>query len=111
MDKTKILMENSSHIKVESIAECILQYFWPALSHNRYWKPIFGVQFEWPLKTSFRTYQYGPTIRNEFSVSKITAVYHMCYWILVAALDNTNSNYLKNVDKTFLILFLSSPLH
>ena len=31
-------------MKVESIAECskesILQYFWPALSENRHWKPI-----------------------------------------------------------------------
>ena len=31
-------------MKVESIAECslwsILQYFWPALSDNRSWKPI-----------------------------------------------------------------------
>ena len=43
-DKTKVLMENGSLIKVKSIAECspwsILQYFWPALSDNRYWKPI-----------------------------------------------------------------------
>ena len=34
-------------MKVESIVECskgsILQYFWPALGDNRYWKPIFGV--------------------------------------------------------------------
>ena len=34
-------------MKVESIAECspwsILQYFWPALSGNLSWKPIFGV--------------------------------------------------------------------
>ena len=31
----------------------ILQYFWPALSDNRSWKPIFGLLFEWPLKTGF----------------------------------------------------------
>ena len=34
-------------MKVESIAECftgsILQYFWPALSDNLSWKPIFGL--------------------------------------------------------------------
>ena len=29
----------------------ILQYFWPALSDNRSWKPIFGPLFEWLLKT------------------------------------------------------------
>ena len=33
-------------MKVKSIAECspwsILQYFWPALSDNRSWKPIYG---------------------------------------------------------------------
>ena len=46
MDKTKVLMENGSLMKVKSIAECspwsILQYFWPALSDNWYWKSIFG---------------------------------------------------------------------
>ena len=38
-------MENGSLMKVESIAECspwsILQYFWPALSGYRSWKPVF----------------------------------------------------------------------
>ena len=57
IDKTKVLMDNYSLMKVESIAECskesILQYFWPALSDNQYWKPFFGVLFEWPLKTGF----------------------------------------------------------
>ena len=37
-------MTNGSLMKVKSIAECspwsILQYFWPALSDNWYWKPI-----------------------------------------------------------------------
>ena len=45
IDKTKVLMENSSLMKVWSIAECslwsILQYFRPALTDNPYWKPIF----------------------------------------------------------------------
>ena len=40
IDKTKVLKTNGSLMKVESIAECILQYFWPALSDNRSWKPI-----------------------------------------------------------------------
>ena len=34
-------------MQIESIAECspwsILQYFWPALSDNWNWKPIFGL--------------------------------------------------------------------
>ena len=34
-------------MQVESIAECspwsILQYFWPALSNDWSWKPIFGL--------------------------------------------------------------------
>ena len=38
-------MKNGSLMKVESIAECspwsILQYFWPTLSDNRNWKPVF----------------------------------------------------------------------
>ena len=40
-------MTNGSLMKVKSIAECskgsILQYFWPALSDNWSWKPVFGV--------------------------------------------------------------------
>ena len=37
----------TSLMKVEIFAECspwsILQYFWPALSKNWSWKPIFGL--------------------------------------------------------------------
>ena len=48
-DKTKFLITNGSLTKVERTAECspwsILQYFWPALSDNRSWKPIFGLLF------------------------------------------------------------------
>ena len=40
-------MTNGSLMKVESIADyspwSILQYFWPALSDNWSWKPIFGL--------------------------------------------------------------------
>ena len=46
IDKTKVLVVNGSLMKVERIAECspwsILQYFWPALSDKRSWKPVFG---------------------------------------------------------------------
>ena len=45
IDKTKVLMENGSLMKIESIAKCsrwsILQYFRPSLSDNRYSKTIF----------------------------------------------------------------------
>ena len=45
--KTKILMTNGGLMKVKSITECspwcILQYFWPALSNNWSWKPIFSL--------------------------------------------------------------------
>ena len=69
IDKTKVLKENGGLMKVESSAECsprsILQYFWPALGDNRYRKLIFGVLFEWPLKTGFtvvyRQYEYWST--------------------------------------------------
>ena len=44
IDKTNVLMENGSLMKDESNAECspwsILQHFLPALSDNRYWKPV-----------------------------------------------------------------------
>ena len=44
IDKTQILMTNGSLMKVESIAECFLQYFLPALSDNRsknqLWSPF-----------------------------------------------------------------------
>ena len=57
IDKTKILMTNGSLMQVKNIAECtkvsILQYFPPALSDNRSWKTIFGLLFEWQLKTGF----------------------------------------------------------
>ena len=57
IDKTKILMTNDSLMKVESIAECslwsILQYFWPALSDNRYWKPIFVIFWRGRLRQVF----------------------------------------------------------
>ena len=40
-------MTTGSLMKVESIGECsprsIGQYFWPALSNNWSWKPIFGL--------------------------------------------------------------------
>ena len=40
-----MFMTNGSLMKVQIIAECsawsILQYFWPALSKNKSWKPIF----------------------------------------------------------------------
>ena len=40
-------MTNGSLMKVGNIAECslwsILQYYWPALSDNWSWKPIFGL--------------------------------------------------------------------
>ena len=53
IDKPKVLKTNGSLMKVESIAKCspwsILQYFWPALSDNWSWNPIFGVMFEWQL--------------------------------------------------------------
>ena len=50
--KTKVLLENGSLMKVE-VLQNALQYCWPALSNIRYWKPIFVVLFEWPLKTGF----------------------------------------------------------
>ena len=56
-DKTKVLMENGSLMKVESIAENILQYFWPALSNSQLW-----LHFEWslnrfvPIPESFGNY-------------------------------------------------------
>ena len=47
-------MGNSSLMKVESIVEyspwSILQYFWPALSDNRYRKPIFVFFLSGPLR-------------------------------------------------------------
>ena len=49
IDKTKSLKTNGNLMKVESIAE----YVWSALSNNWSWKPIFGILFEWRLKTGF----------------------------------------------------------
>ena len=47
IEKTKGLKTNCSLMKVKSIVECstwrILQHFWPALSHNRFWKAIISL--------------------------------------------------------------------
>ena len=46
MDKIKVLKTDYCLIQDKSIAECsksILQYFWPVLSDNQSWKPIFGL--------------------------------------------------------------------
>ena len=51
--QNKQLNANGSLMKVKSIAECIMQYFWPALSDNQSWKLIFGLLFEWPFYTGF----------------------------------------------------------
>ena len=53
-------MTNGGLMKVKSNAEYstwrILQYFWPALSDNWSWKSIFGILFEWLLKTGFTVF-------------------------------------------------------
>ena len=60
IDKTKVLMENGSLMHVGSNAECspwsILHYCQHALSAYRYWKAIYGVLLDWPLKTGFAVY-------------------------------------------------------
>ena len=52
LDKTNILMTTGSSMKVESIAECILQYFWPAWRDNWSWTN-FLTFWEWRLYTGF----------------------------------------------------------
>ena len=67
IDKTNILMTNVSLMKVKSIAECstwsILQFFWPALSNNWSWKPIFCL-FESGRFTQILLY----TVKNSTSI-------------------------------------------
>ena len=52
IDKTKVLKTNGSYMKVESIAECSLGAFCNIFGLHS-WKPIFGLFFEWLLKTGF----------------------------------------------------------
>ena len=60
-----MLMTNGSLMKLESIAKCslwsILQCFWPALSNNWSWKPIFGC-FESHRFRQVLLYMYLPRI-------------------------------------------------
>ena len=60
IDKTKVLKTTGSLMKVTKYCRMlswnILQYFWPALSDKRSWKPIFGLLFERPLKAGFTAY-------------------------------------------------------
>ena len=64
-------MTNGSLMKAESIAEwsfwshwSILQYFWPALSDNWSWKPIY-VFLEWPFYTGFTVVARGEKINQK----------------------------------------------
>ena len=46
-------------MKVESI-ESILQYFWPAIINDRFWKPIFGSYFyNGHIRQVYCTYYFG----------------------------------------------------
>ena len=69
-------MTNGSVMKDKSIAECppwsILQYFWPALSNYRSWKPIFTLLFEWPLKAGFTVSLFPPNVY-------LSCMHHICY--------------------------------
>ena len=75
----------SSWQMTESIAECslwnILQYFWPALSNIWFWKPSFGLLFEWPLKTGF-------TVFNLSLEENVAKVFSCVSWGLILALWN-----------------------
>ena len=42
----------------------ILQYFWPALSENWSWKPIFCLFWEWPFYTGFTVIAELATMHN-----------------------------------------------
>ena len=73
MYKIKVLKTNGSLMKVESITECspwsILQYFWPALSNNWSCKPVFGLLFEWQLKTGFTVHLQ--TVKTQIKCRKM----------------------------------------
>ena len=64
-DKTKAFKTYCSIMKVD---ESILQYFWPAWSDNRFWKPIFGLFLEWPLKTGFTVSRMKSWVKLLFSM-------------------------------------------
>ena len=57
IDKTKVLKTNGSLMKVESIAECSLGAFCNTFDLHQaiigLENPLFGLPFEWPLKTGF----------------------------------------------------------
>ena len=76
-DKTKILMTSGSLMKVESIAECSHWTFTPALCDNGSCvKTIFGLLFEWMLKTGFTAYvnsiELNKVLKQMKSNTKIT---------------------------------------
>ena len=61
IDKTNVWMENSSLMRSKVLQNApsgtfCNTYFWPAFSDNRYWTPIFGLLFEWPLNTGFTVF-------------------------------------------------------
>ena len=81
--KTKILMTNGSLIKVESIAECspwsILQYFWPTLSDNWSWKPIFRL-FESGRFTQVLQYKINHTQPYKHLCAYIFPKFYTLFW-------------------------------
>ena len=96
-------------MKVESIAECppwhILQYFWPALSDNWAWKPIFG------LSENDRFTQVLVYVSELFSIflSKRRAI-SLSLQLYSISIDNYTCQHFdkKREEKLFRWLFLNS---
>ena len=119
-------MTNGILMKLKSIAECshwsILQYFWPALSDIRSWKPIFGVHFEWLLKTGFTVVIFVPYGACKTSLTPIWYMYfpslqrlisellvYQRLWCICGSSVNIFKHYsLKLQDQTGLIDVLNS---
>ena len=93
------------------LQESILQYFWPALSNNRFWNPIFGVFF-------------SGRLRQVLLYNKIRMVYctheevigfhfqirlHFCH--LANSADPTRSYILWHLIKVYTLMFFFSFSH
>ena len=74
-------MTNGSLMKVKSIAESspwsILQYFWPALSNNISWKPIFCFLFWSGPDWSCSQDQIGLFLKIDLATGNHVSQYHL----------------------------------
>ena len=95
------------------LSRSILQYVWPALSDNRSWKTIFGLLFEWPLKTVFTvplSSRLGSNIRHASFCQNQRMVWETFINPKQTMHQTSCAIIFKNFEHFFLFLFSNKML-